>query len=122
MVSAKFLLNRQTVISFWMCYVNERSLSKKDRNPKITEPDVRMIEFLKCQKPITAREIQDRLGRYFLVSGNVDVSTICRTLTKNLNFMFKRLHQPSWDRKHTIYTGILELLSNKTFSSNKIHG
>ena len=102
-VSAKFRLNRQTVTNFWIRYVNEGSMSEKPRhkkgNPKITEPDVRMIEFLKREKPsTTGTEIQDKLKRYSPVSGNVDVSTISRIMTKNLNFTFKRIRRPSGDR------------------------
>ncbi|CAC5368339.1 unnamed protein product [Mytilus coruscus] len=66
---------------------------------KLNEPDVRLIEFIKKENPsITARELKDKLLRYSPANANVDVSTIYRTMSRDLDFTFKRLHRPSGDR------------------------
>ncbi|XP_076085963.1 uncharacterized protein LOC143056700 [Mytilus galloprovincialis] len=104
-IADKFKINRQSVTNFWKRYVSEGSISQKKKEKtmlgrrKLNEPDVRLIEFIKKENPsITARELKDKLLRYSPASANVDVSTIYRTMARDLDFTFKRLHRPSGDR------------------------
>lgn len=102
-IASKLKINRQSVVNIWKRFLSEGSVTEKKRTsngtPKLTEPDVRMIEFLKRESPsITAKELKNKLTRYSPVTGNVHETTIYRTLNKNLNFTFKRSIRPVGDR------------------------
>ena len=102
-VASKFRVNRQSVANYWKLFLSEGSVKERPKNtkgsPKLTEPDIRLIEFMKRYNPsVTAREIKDRLQRFSPVTGNVGTNTINRTLKQKLDYTFKKLIRPSVDR------------------------
>lgn len=67
-VAEKFKVVVQTVSNVWKRYLSTGDLSESRRNtqgrPKLTEPDVRMIQFLKQEAPsVTGREVLDKLKK-----------------------------------------------------------
>lgn len=71
---------------------------KKGR-PKLTEPDKELIKLLKRETPsISGKELQDKLKKYSPVSGDVSVSTVNRSISRDLNFTYKRIKRPYSER------------------------
>ena len=102
-IGGKFKIHRKTVKKFWSRYLLSSSITATPRHrkgrPKLTEPDLQLIGFLKRDKPsVAAHEIKDTLKRFSPVSGNVCVSTINQALKRDLNFSFKRLSRPTGER------------------------
>lgn len=59
-----------TSSKLWKRYVSNRNVEETPRHlsgrPKLTPPNVNIIEFLKKTSPtITGKEIQDKIKRYF---------------------------------------------------------
>ena len=102
-IGEKFKIDPKTVKNFWSRYLSSGSITATPRhrkgNPKLTEPDLQLIGFMKRDKPsVAAHEIKDTLKRFSPVSGNVSVSTINQALKRDLNFSFKRLSRPTGER------------------------
>lgn len=91
MYVAKKKVSGKTVSKICHRFVQEGSISNTLRHrrgrPKLTEPDIRFIEFLKREKPsIYGKEIQVKLKKYSPVSGDVFSSIINRSVVKDPNF------------------------------------
>lgn len=73
-VADKFRVSSMTSSKLWKRYVSNENVQETLRHingcPKLTPPDLNMIEFLKKESPtMTGKEIQDKIKRHFPVSG-----------------------------------------------------
>jgi transposase len=111
-VAKTFKVCGKTVSKLWQRFVQEGSINDKMRHrrgrPKLTEPDIRFIEFLKRDKPsISGKEIQAKLKNYSPVSGDVCASAINRAVIRELNFTYKRLKRQCsvrYTQENLLYT------------------
>lgn len=78
------------------------------RRPKLTELDKDLIELLKRETPyMSGKELQDKVKKYFPGSGDVSVSTINRSISRDLNFTYKRIKRPYSVRYTHVRIGML---------------
>lgn len=98
-VARKFKVRVKTVCKIWKRYVQEGTYTPQMRHkkgrPKLTEPDKELIELLKRETPsISGKELQGNLKKYSPVSGDVSLSTVNRSISRDLNFTYKRIKRP----------------------------
>lgn len=102
-VAKKFKVRVKTVRKVWKRFLQEGTYTPQMRLKKgrlnLTEPDKELIKLLKREtSSISGKELQDKFKKYSPVSGDVSVSTGNRSISRDLNFTYKRIKRPYSER------------------------